>query len=227
MKQYDYILLDWDGNIARTIDLVADARGEALQKRGITLTKSQLVESCSGFVDYTTKLTDITVEEATKVLGESFDLLHSRLIQVELYADALDVLTKLNKSGKHLALVTTSQRRLIIPVLKRYNLTNLFKAIITDDDIEKPYRKPHPKSLHMALERMGGMPERAIMVGDRDKDIVGGCNAGMDSVLFCSIEHQQHYSFEKLMEYRPTYVISAFRDLLKVIEGVHAPAIHE
>ncbi len=71
----------------------------------------------------------------------------------------------------------------------------------------------------MALKRMGGKPEEAIMVGDRDKDIMGGHNAGTDSVLFCSVEHQKHYSLEKLLKHKPTYFISEFRDLLKIAGG--------
>jgi phosphoglycolate phosphatase-like HAD superfamily hydrolase len=54
------------------------------------------------------------------------------------------------------------------------------------------------------------------MVGDRDKDIVAAKNASMDSVLFCSAEHQKHCSLEKLLAHKPTYVISEFRDLIKI-----------
>lgn len=215
MKQYDYILLDWDGNIAHTLDLWPDALKKVLQKRGYNLTHQQLVESTWGFVAYVTKHTDISVEEATKAMNEANEIVVSRSPDVELFPDAPEVLKKLKESGKHLALITTSERRMIMPVLEKYNIAELFEAIITDDDIEKAERKPHPKPLLMALERMGGTPDKAIMVGDRDKDIIAGQNAGTDTVLFCSMEHQKHYSLEKLMEHQPTYVISEFRDLLK------------
>ena len=219
MKQYDYILLDWDGNIAHTLDLWPDALGEVMQKRGYNLTRQQLIESTWGFVAYVTKSTDISLEEATKVMAEAGEIVVSRSPDVELFPDAPEVLKELKDSGKHLALITTSERRMVMPVLEKYNLAALFETIITDDDIEKAERKPNPKPLLMALERMGGTPDRAIMVGDRDKDIVGGRNAGTDSVLFCSVEHQQHYDLEKLMECKPTYVISEFCDLLKVVDG--------
>ena len=75
----------------------------------------------------------------------------------------------------------------------------------------------------MALEHMGGTPDKAIMVGDRDKDILGGHNAGTDSVLFYSVEHQRHYKIERFLEHKPTYIISEFRDLIKVVNGTHNP----
>lgn len=218
MKRYDRILLDWDGNIAHTLDLWPDALDEVLQKRGYSLTRQQLIESTWGFVAYVTSHTDISVEEATKAMSEAGEIVVSRSPDVELFPDAPEVLKELKESGKHLALITTSERRMIVPVLEKYKIAKLFKTIITDDDIEKAERKPHPKPLLMALERMGGTPSEAIMIGDRDKDIVAAQNAGMDSVLFCSAEHQKHYSLEKLMIHKPTYVISEFRDLLKIVK---------
>jgi len=219
MKSYKYILLDWDGNIAHTLDLWPDALDEVLQKRGYSLTRQQLIESTWGFVAYVTAHTDISPEEATKAMAEAGEIVVSRSPNVELFPDALEVLKELKDNGKDLALITTSERRMILPTLEKYGITELFETIITDDDIEKSERKPHPKPLLMALERMGGTPEQAIMVGDRDKDIIAGQNAGTDTALFCSVEHQKHYSLDKLLEHKPTYVMCGFRDLLKIVNG--------
>lgn len=216
MKSYNFILLDWDGNIAHTLDLWPDALDEVLNKRGYSLTRQQLIESTWGFIAYVTEHTDISPEEATKAMAEASEIVVSRSPDVELFPDAPEVLKELKGSGKHLALITTSERRMVMPALEKYGITELFETIITDDDIEKSERKPHPKPLLMALERMGGTPEQAIMVGDRDKDIVAGQNAGTDTALFCSVEHQKHYSLDKLMKHKPTYVMSEFRDLIKI-----------
>lgn len=217
MKLYNYILLDWDGNIAYTLDLWPDALDEVMQKRGYSLTRQQLIESTWGFVAYVTENTNISPEEAAKAMSEAGEIVVSRSPDVELFPDAPEVLKELKDRGQRLALITTSERRMVMPALERYGITELFEAIITDDDIEKSQRKPHPKPLLMALERMGGTPGRAIMVGDRDKDILAGQNAGTDTALFYSGEHQKHYSLDKLMTYKPTYVMSEFRDLIKIV----------
>lgn len=215
-KSYNYILLDWDGNIANTLNLWPDALDEALQKRGFSLTRQQLIESTWGFVDYVTKHTNISPGDAAKAMAEAGEIVVTRSPDVELFPDTLEVLRELKESGKHLALITTSERRMITPALEQYNIAGLFEAIVTDDDIEKTERKPHPKPLLMALKQMGGTPEKAIMVGDRDKDILAAQNTGMDSALFCSAEHQKHYNLEKLLAYKPTYFISEFNELLKI-----------
>lgn len=219
MKHYDYILLDWDGNIAHTLNLWPDALDEVMKKRGYHLTRKQLIDSTWGFVAYVTQNTDISVEEATKAMDEAGEIVVNRSSDVELFPDAPEVLKELKDSGKHLALITTSERRMIMPALEKYKITDLFETIVTDDDVEKSERKPHPEPLLMALERMGGTPDKAIMVGDRDKDILGGHNAGTDSVLFYSVEHQRHYKIERFLEHKPTYIISEFRDLIKVANG--------
>lgn len=218
MKKYNYILLDWDGNIAHTLDLWPDALNEVMQKRGYSLTRQQLIESTWGFVAYVTEHTDISPEEAAKAMAEAGEIVVRRSPDVELFPDALEVLKELKNSGKHLALITTSERRMVMPALEKYDIAELFETIVTDDDIEKSERKPHPKPLLMALERMGGTPNQAIMVGDRDKDIVAGQSAETDTALFCSVEHQKHYSLDKLMEHKPTYVMSEFRDLIKIAD---------
>ena len=187
-----------------------------MQKRGYSLTRQQLIESTWGFVAYVTKHTDISSEEAAKAMAEAGEIVVRRSPDVELFPDAPEVLKELKDSGKHLALITTSERRMVMPALEKHGITELFETIITDDDIEKSERKPHPKPLLIALKRMGGTPDQAIMVGDRDKDIVAGQNAGTDTVLFCSVEHQKHYSLDKLMGHKPTYMMSEFRDLIKI-----------
>lgn len=216
MKNYHYILLDWDGNIAHTLNLWPDALDEVLQKHSYSLTRQQLIESTWGFVGYMTTHTSISSDEAAQVLKEAGEIVVGRSPDIELFPDVPDVLNALKDSGKHLALITTSERRMVVPVLGKYDIAGLFETIITDDDVGKAERKPHPKPLLMALERMGGTPAEAIMVGDRDKDIVAGQNAGADTALFCSVEHQKHYSLDKLMEHKPTYVMSEFQDLIKI-----------
>lgn len=218
-KTYNYILLDWDGTIARTLDLWPDALHDVTSARGYQLSRAQLIESTWGFVAYMTEHADITPAEAARALAEANEIVVSRSPDVVLFPDVPEVLKELRDRGKHLALITTSECRMIAPTLEKYGIAELFETIITDDDIEKAERKPHPKALLMALDRMGGTPGEAIMVGDRDKDIVAGQNAATDTALFCSVEHQKHYSLDKLMQHKPTYVMSEFRDLLKIMNG--------
>ena len=100
-------------------------------------------------------------------------------------------------------------------MLDKYNLKSYFDVIIAADDITE--HKPHPEPLHKALMLLGGNTAEAIMIGDSDKDIGAAHNAGMDSILFYPTEHTKFYEFEKLEALKPTYIVSDFRDIKKII----------
>ena len=214
MTAYKYILFDWGGTLAQTLDLWPDALDEALQKRGIQLNRRQLIESCKGFRDYVTAHTNMSWEEATEVLSEGINIVASRTGSVELYPGAPQVLRQLKASGKRLALITTSERRLIAPVLARLDLSNIFEVLICDEDVEREKRKPHPEPLLKALAKLGGTPNQALMVGDRDKDILAGHNAKIDSVLFYPPEHEAFYGQDEMAAPKPTYTIRKLPELL-------------
>lgn len=42
MKQYQYILLDWDGTLAKTLDIWHNALSEALSKTNYSFSKSEI-----------------------------------------------------------------------------------------------------------------------------------------------------------------------------------------
>lgn len=217
MKKYKYILLDWDGNIAQTLNLWPDALDIVLRKQDIKLKRSELIEACGGVAAFLASHTALSEAEGKVVLEDATEIVKQRLPHVELYPDAIDVLNDLKKSGKRLALITSSIRVVVEPLLKKYSLDTLFDAVICIEDTEN--RKPHPEPLHKALELLGGNADEAIMIGDTAKDILAGENAGVDSVLFYPVEHQDIYSLDKLMEHKPTYVISEFWDVSKLANG--------
>jgi phosphoglycolate phosphatase len=46
-----------------------------------------------------------------------------------------------------------------------------------------PVRKPNPKHILLLLERMGGKPERTVMIGDSIHDVEAAHSAGLPAVL--------------------------------------------
>lgn len=219
MKKYQYILLDWDGNLAQTLNMWPDAIDIVLQKQGIHLKRSELIEACGGVAAFLSTHTELSEAEGKVVLEDATEIVKERLPLVELYPDAIDVLNDLKKSGKKLAVITSSIRSVVTPLLEKFNLNDLFDAVVCIEDTE--HRKPHAEPLQKALEILGGNEEEAVMIGDTEKDILAAHNAGVDSILFYPVEHQEFYKLEKLMEHKPTYVVSEFWDITKIASGTH------
>ena len=186
MKTYKYILLDWDGNLAQTLNLWPDALDIVLNRRGINLPRKDLVKACGGVAAFLHSRAGLPTEEGQMVLEDATKIVKEQLPSVELYPDAMSVLCDLKKNGKKLAVITSSIRSVVEPLLDKYGMGNLFDAVVCIEDTDN--RKPHAEPLMKALEILNGSKELAIMVGDTEKDILAGENAGNDTcLLICLI----------------------------------------
>ena len=207
-KKYKYILIDWDGNIAQTLDAWFIACKLPLVKRNPSLSDARIIE---GFND--TKLWG--VDDLEDVFKEADYIAETLLPDIKLYPDALEVIEKLYQRGKKLAIVTTAPRKNVDFILKKYKFSRYFDAIVTGDDVT--FHKPHTEPLEKALQLMGGKKEKAIIVGDSDKDLDAARKLGIDSILFFPVSNQKFYNLEQLNKSLPTYVLQDFKTILDII----------
>lgn len=207
-----YILLDWDGNLAKTLDIWLDAFRVALEKRGLKLSDAEIAASFGSFTQY---MEAWGVKDVDEAMEEADTLARQSIPNVELYPDALEVLEALHNDGKQLALITTSPHQNIQHLLEKYNMVRLFQVIVSGDDVT--HHKPHPEPLEKALELLGGNKQDAIMIGDSDKDLGAAQNAGVDSILFYPPEHKKFYSMADLKLHNPTHIVKDFREILQIV----------
>lgn len=69
MKTYKYILLDWDGNLARTLDIWLEACRSVVNKRGVFPTDEQIGASFGAFIDHMKEWGVEDTEKAMEQLG--------------------------------------------------------------------------------------------------------------------------------------------------------------
>lgn len=212
MTTYKYILLDWDGNLAKTLDIWLEAFRAPLIKRGIHKSDKEIGASFGAF---STFMKELGIDDPESVYWEADAVASQLLPNVELYPDALEVLESLHRSGHKLALITTSPRVNVEHLLEKYDLVKYFDAVITHDEVDN--HKPHPEPLEKALAALNGTKESAVMIGDSDKDLGAAQNFGVDSILFYPDEHQKFYDLEQLKKLNPTYVVGDFRDILDLV----------
>lgn len=210
MKQY--ILLDWDGNLAKTLDVWLAACRIALEQQGIFKTDEEIASSFGQFTKY---MEDWGVDDIDAAVARADEIAKEKLPNVELYPDALVVLEELRRRNKKLALITTSPHRNISHLLEKHGLISLFDVIIAGDDVKN--HKPHAEPLETALEKLGGNKREAVMIGDSDKDLGAAKNAGLDSILFYPPEHKKFYDLEKLKALEPTHIVNDFRKILDLV----------
>jgi N-acetyl-D-muramate 6-phosphate phosphatase len=77
-------------------------------------------------------------------------------------------------------IVTNKPARFTEPLLAGLNLSERVGPVICPDHVAE--RKPHPEGLLKAASLVGVAPQRCIYVGDHERDIAAGRNAGMATI---------------------------------------------
>lgn len=212
MKSYEFVLLDWDGNLARTLDVWLAALKVPLQKRGHSFADHEIGANFTVFQEH---MQALGLDDIEAMISEADEIACRESLNVELYADALQTLEKLHDLGKKIALVTTSRHDQIDPLLRKYEMSKFFEAVVCGDDVNS--HKPSAEPIEKALQLLDGTKELAIMVGDSGSDIKAAHNAGIDSILFFPAEHTKFYDFEDLKQLKPTYIIDDFTNIIDTV----------
>jgi pyrophosphatase PpaX len=139
---------------------------------------------------------------------------HNETVHDELTTEivgAKETLRELKALGIKIGIVTSKRRALAERGLKLFNLHELMEVIISPEDTTK--HKPHAEPILKACEKLGILPEEALMVGDSHFDILSGKNAGAKS---CLVKYTV-LPVEEIMAHNPEYAIDKIDDVLEII----------
>ncbi len=212
MKTYNYVLLDWDGNLAKTLDIWLNAVRVVLVKHNQRPNDYEIARNFGAFIQY---LTDLGIADVQATYNEVDQIAKQSLPNVELYPHAFDLLQYLHEHHKHTALLTSSSHDNIEHLLEKNEIRDLFDVIIASDDVT--HHKPHPEPIELALKQLNAVKTEAIIVGDSDKDLGAANNTGIDSLLVYPPEHEKFYDLQELKALNPTYIVHDLAAVKKII----------
>lgn len=98
-----------------------------------------------------------------------------------LFATMPDVLETLEGAGIPWGIVTNKPEYLTFPLLTALDLHTRPRCIISGDTLS--VAKPHPEPLLLAAQQCATDPTHCLYVGDAERDIVAGRNAGMKTLV--------------------------------------------
>ena len=101
--------------------------------------------------------------------------------KTQLFGDAVEVLTEIERRGLHWGIVTNKATRFTLPILERLALSTRTVAVICGDTTANA--KPHPEPLLAAALMLNIDPSDCVYVGDAERDIVAGRAAGMKTLI--------------------------------------------
>jgi phosphoglycolate phosphatase len=96
-------------------------------------------------------------------------------VETRLYPGVAAALDRLEEAGFILAVCTNKFEAQSVKLLEALGIGHRFAANCGRDTF--PYFKPDPRHLTLTIERAGGHPAKAIMIGDSRTDIVTAQNA--------------------------------------------------
>ncbi len=102
-------------------------------------------------------------------------------VHTRLYPGAMEAVEALRDAGVGIGICTNKPEGLAETLLVRLGIRPAFDTLIGADTL--PVRKPHAAPLLEAVSRIGGHPERALLVGDTETDRETARAAKMPCIL--------------------------------------------
>ena len=101
--------------------------------------------------------------------------------QTTLFPGMSEVLDSIEQRGVSWGVVTNKPAWLTEPLMDALDLTRRATTIVSGDTLDE--RKPHPAQLLHACKVVGSKPDTCLYIGDAQRDIEAGHNAGMSALV--------------------------------------------
>ncbi len=208
---YSVYLFDADGPLISSVDAALATTNRVLSSFGMQEFSLETWRSTSKTNWHTfyrkCGIPEDRINDAIERYGVYFQEVTHTATRPEEVEETLKVLRT-----KNIGVVTDMRRAEWDGYYHRFGFDRYIRedAVVTRDDCEE--RKPSPKPLYLAMEKMG-IPRRrihehrvrGIMIGDSPVDISAGRAAGLDTA---AVYNHGSYNNERLLfEQNPTYMI--------------------
>jgi phosphoglycolate phosphatase len=213
----DGTLADTAGDLVGTLNVILDREGLAplpVRKARDMIGAGARALIQRGFEAAGKELTPAYLDE----LFRQFMVHYGENICVEtrLYPGVASALDRLEQAGFILAVCTNKVEEHSVKLLHELGVGHRFAANCGRDTF--PYFKPDPRHLTLTIERAGGSPARAVMIGDSRTDIVTARNAGIPVVAV-----PFGYTDVPVRDLGPDLVINHFDELFSGIQRLMRP----
>jgi len=160
----------------------------------------------------TTSTIDQIRQEALHI-AEKYEL--EAAMNTSLLPGAVDTLEQLRKIGLKIGLCTINSANSTEYILKRFNLTQYFDAVIPRNQVAKP--KPDPEHCNLALKTLGASAAETAVIGDSIKDMQAAKEIKAVAIgLPTGVSTK-----EQLINQGANYIITSITDLPILIERIN------
>lgn len=177
---YQAVIFDLDGTLTDSALGIMQSARFALDRMGLPQPEDELLRKFMGppLVASFTRYLGMTEAQAIEAT-EHYRVRYQQIGWQEnkVYPGIRRLLSCLKRQGVYLGVATGKPQRESLKILEHFQLLPFFDAVAGPD--HKEYRADKRELITRALQ---GFKGRAVMVGDRDSDILAAHDLGMDSI---------------------------------------------
>lgn len=195
------VIYDFDGTLSDTYPVFTEAFLRVLKLNGI----EEDYDTAYAHLKVTVGHAFEQYPSLPKEAKQQFKDIHYELAMDHQFPmeGAEEILRYVVENGGNNYIFTHSSKNVVGPLLDKWGLSKYITDMV--DGTYKIHRKPHPDGVNVLLEKHLIDPAEAIIVGDRDIDIISGQRAGIKGCLldpehFCDFFKDSEYEIQNLVE---------------------------
>lgn len=180
---YKTVLFDLDGTLTDPGLGITNSVAYALKKYGIEVEEREKLYSFIGppLNDSFKKYYGFSDEKAMEAIMYYREYFSDKgIFENEVYDGIKELLRRVKASGRKIILATSKPEKFALRILEHFELTEFFDVVAGASMDEKRNKKGDV--IKYALEKGCLTPEDAVMIGDREHDILGAQENGIDTI---------------------------------------------
>jgi phosphoglycolate phosphatase len=188
-SRFDTVIYDLDGTLVDSAkdmqvavsNVLADHRLPPVTEDDVRIFMGQgsKVTMAKAFAKYGQALDEPTLSAVTREFVRYYEA--DPVSHTSAFAGVSEVVARFAQLGLKQGVCTNKFERPSRMILEHLRLMPPITDLAGADTF--PVRKPDPRHILMLVERMGGAPDRAVMVGDSIHDVHAAHGAGLPAVL--------------------------------------------
>ena len=208
------IVFDWDGTLMDSEAQITAAMQSAYRQLGVDVPPASEIRAIIGLeLLYAIEQISPDLDDKQRdTLARGYRENHRQAAcpSASLFEGVIDTLTELSELGYLLAVATGKSRAGLEQALIDVDLQGTFAASRCADET---LGKPHPAMLQEIMADLDVPPEKTLMIGDTEYDLMMAQRAGTHAAAVTYGAHD----VTRLLEYAPAFVLDDIRKLIQQI----------
>ena len=196
---YKHIIWDFDGTLFDTYPAFSGVYADVLKERGITEPQDEILSFMKVSIGYAKRH-----YQEKHNLDSSFSDRYEALLEEAQrvssvpYEGIIKLCSDICKNGGW-NYIYTHRGESVHFYLEKFGLADCFREVVTSEYAFP--RKPAPEAISYLLNKYNIPPAEALMIGDRDIDVLSGINAGIHGCFFTEGKSQNYDGASHKIDY--------------------------